>query len=547
MQVPFGFEDWSDWAQGLFLAGVSLISEDFAVTTGSALALSGTVAWWTAFLGCFLGIWLGDAALFLLARFLGRPLIKDPRFQKWIPTEKVERAERWFQRRGLMTLVISRFVPGSRLPTFVAAGLLGVGVTAFMTITGVCALVWCMAVFWLMQQFGEQLVHALGGWENGAWALLALIVVGYLAVHFGPVFADKEARKRIFRRGLRWTRWEFWPPWLFYLLPFLNYMRLSLRYGTLTAPTAANPGMPYGGFVGESKFQTLKSIESHTPEYALPTLLLDPKDQTLAVKLIEDGLEDGRLIFPFVLKPDVGQRGVGVRFVKNWDDVRDYLSRATWITLAQRRSRGDREIGALYYRFPDEAQGRIFSITDKRFPSVTGDGQRTLGALIETDPRARYVADTYLERFHDRVDDILPDGVVFPLAQSGNHAQGCVFYDGARLLTPELEARIDDISRRIPGFFFGRFDLRYEDEEALRLGNDFEIIELNGAGAESTNIYDPSFGLLKAYGILLKQWSILFKIGDSNRRRGASLTSPGSVIKHWWRGVRQAGQFPISD
>ena len=47
-------------------------------------------------------------------------------------------------------------------------------------------------------------------------------------------------------------------------------------------------------------------------------------------------------------------------------------------------------------------------------------------------------------------------------------AQGCVFRDGMRLWTPELEACIDQISRRLDGFYIGRYDIRYANEEALR-------------------------------------------------------------------------------
>ena len=69
-----------------------------------------------------------------------------------------------------------------------------------------------------------------------------------------------------------------------------------------------------------------------------------------------------------------------------------------------------------------------------------------------------------------------------------------MFLDGAELITPAVEARIDEIARQVPGFFIGRFDVRYASLEAFRRGDDLAIVELNGVTSESTNIYDPDYG-----------------------------------------------------
>ena len=111
-------------------------------------------------------------------------------------------------------------------------------------------------------------------------------------------------------------------------------------------------------------------------------------------------------------------------------------------------------------------------------------------------------------------------GETVRLVEAGNHCQGAIFLDGWRLDSPELEETIDRISQSVPGFFVGRYDLRYASEEALRRGEGFQIVELNGTSSEATNIYDPANSLCKAYRILFRQWSLLFQIGAANRRRG---------------------------
>src|SRR5207249_3935590 len=114
---------------------------------------------------------------------------------------------------------------------------------------------------------------------------------------------------------------------------------------------------------------------------------------------------------------------------------------------------------------------------------------------------------------HRARHDVLPGGLPLQLAMAGNHAQGTLFRDGRHLLTPALEHRIDEIARAYPGFFVGRFDIRYRDVGRFMAGEDLAIIELNGATAESTNIYDPDARLTDAYRQLFLQWSLVFRIG----------------------------------
>ena len=68
----------------------------------------------------------------------------------------------------------------------------------------------------------------------------------------------------------RWRAWEFWPAWLFYIPVGANYLRLALKYRGFTLPTASNPGIFSGGFVGESKIATLRDLHTTSPEFTAP-------------------------------------------------------------------------------------------------------------------------------------------------------------------------------------------------------------------------------------------------------------------------------------
>jgi hypothetical protein len=178
---------------------------------------------------------------------------------------------------------------------------------------------------------------------------------------------------------------------------------------------------------------------------------------------------------------------------------------------------------------------------------VHGDGHSTIAELIWRDPRARFMADKYLARVAGRENEILAAGETLKLVKAGNHAQGCIFRNGMHLCTPELVERIDAISQKIPGFYIGRYDLRYSNEDEMRNGKNFKIVELNGAASEATNIYDARNSLINAYRTLFHQWRLVFAIADANRQRGYTPTPLSLIWKRWREYSRQATTYPMAD
>ena len=113
------------------------------------------------------------------------------------------------------------------------------------------------------------------------------------------------------------------------------------------------------------------------------------------------------------------------------------------------------------------------------------------------------------------------------LVELGTHCRGAVFLDGRRYETPELAATVESLSRGfeparegLPGFCFGRYDVRFPGGDPEAHGADFQVLELNGMTAEATHIYDPSVSLLEAYRTLASQWRLAFEIAAANRRAG---------------------------
>jgi hypothetical protein len=345
----------------------------------------------------------------------------------------------------------------------------------------------------------------------------------------------------------RWQHWEFWPAWLFYPPVAFYCIWLAIKYRGLAVPTAANPGIFAGGLVGESKMATLKDLMQTSPEFTAAAELVAGNNSEARLRSLAEIFTRPGFQLPFILKPDLGQRGAGVKLIHTPEQAENYLRHTHAPLVVQDYAPGPFEAGIFYYRFPHEARGKIFAITEKIFPALVGDGRHTISELIQRDARARLIAGTYLKRLFARANEVLPAGEQLRLVESGNHAQGCIFRDGQRLWSPELEARIDEISRKLDGFYIGRYDIRYETEDELRAGVRFQIVELNGAASEATSIYDARNSLWSAYCTLFRQWDLVFAIGAENRRRGFAPAKFLAVWRKWREYSSIAATYPVAD
>ena len=176
-----------------------------------------------------------------------------------------------------------------------------------------------------------------------------------------------------------------------------------------------------------------------------------------------------------------------------------------------------------------------------------GDGRSTLRRLIERDPRAGAIAHVYLPRHAERLDAVVPEGEVFRLNFAGSHSRGTIFRNGNAYITPELTRRFDRIAKTIPEFYFGRFDARFPDCARFQKGEDFTIVEINGAGAEATSIWDSSTPLWEAYSMLIRQFALLFQIGARNRARGYRPLSLRKLLQLFRLEKRLTQEYPLTE
>ena len=535
--LPFP-ETQTGLALAIFL--FAFVYEDGATLLAATLAAAGSLDVRLGFMSAFLGIWIGDMGLYLLGSSIGSRAVSWRWTARFVSNESLGKAEGWFRKRGPLTIVMSRFLPGTRLPLYVTAGVLRLSAKLFSAITGICSAIWVAAIFGAWH-FAPRLPFLTG--HKTRWFLPAALL-------FGPALLSKGAalgfrQLRLFIR--KYQRWEFWPAWIFYPPVVAMGAWLGMKYRGFSLPTVANPSFRNGGMVGESKIAMLQALMNAAPEAVADGYLIAAGDFTERSRLLEMLCREHSISYPFVLKPNVGQRGAGFKLVSTFTNAEQYLARVQSDLILQRYISDQKEIGVFYYRIPGQQRGEIFAITEKVFPIVNGDGISTFEELINADSRASLIAQTYLDRFPELCGRVLHCSQRVRLVEAGNHCQGCIFRDGGHLMSEALRDRIDGISRQIPGFFIGRYDIRYSSDEDLKRGDNFKIIELNGAASEATNIYDERNSLLSAYRTLYRQWELVYAIGRANRDLGHKPPSILDFLRDWKLYRTVSAAYPAAD
>jgi hypothetical protein len=356
-----------------------------------------------------------------------------------------------------------------------------------------------------------------------------------------PIDGQTGARKTV-------GRLEALPKWL-NLIPMLTqWAWLSLRYGSLTLPTACNPAIASGGLAGEGKTEYFDIMGPHArAAVAMFVTLQNCGPEGLAAAL--QAMAAAGLVFPIIAKPDIGWCGFGVRLVRDEAALSAYLARypSGERIVLQRFLPQEGEAGIFYVRAPGAAAGRITGILLRHFPRVVGDGTRTIAELVHADPRLRRLGRDGLSE--PCVDPgVRPaSGEVVRIATIGSTRVGGLYEDGTSLATPALTAAIDAIAQDMTQFHAGRFDIRFDSVGDLIKGEGFQIIEVNGAGSEAVHAWDPKFTLREAYAIVFAKQRLLFETGAAMRRLGHRPTRLRDLARLYLRQQRLIRRYPPSN
>lgn len=321
--------------------------------------------------------------------------------------------------------------------------------------------------------------------------------------------------------------WEYWPFQILYTPIFIYWLFLSLRARSFLFFSASNPSIQTGGMLGESKMEILRLI----PERYLPkTIYINPEVENVTTKFQLHGFN-----YPVICKPDVGERGKGVAKINTSKELLKYSNKAKWPFLIQEYIDAPIELGIFYYRYPNTDRGTISSIVMKEMLHVVGNGKDTLRTLICNLDRAKIHRRLLFEKFAQRLNEVIPAAEKIELVEIGNHCKGTKFLNANHLINDELITVFDQISKKIQGFYYGRYDLRVHSLNDLYAGDGITIMELNGAGSEPAHIYHPGYSLLAAYRCLFEHWTVLFRISKQNHENGI----PYLTLKEGWSVFKQ--------
>ncbi len=527
------------WMLMLMIIVCAMVAEDPTCLAAGLLVSQGVLSFTAATVACLISILIGDFSLYLIGRVLGRPALRKAPL-KWIIAEyEIDRMAGWFEKKGfqgLFLIITSRFIPASRLPTFICAGIMRLSLWRLSILFFIAAASWTPLLIWLAEKIGPSVIERFEHWKHNAmWIAVGLLISVWVLMHVVVPALTWRGRRHLVMKLRRWSRHEYWPTWMLYVPLLAYWFWEGVRRFSFVGLTAANPGLGrQGGFTGESKdvmFGALPASAPVSPWQFIPALAEMPANER--VSLAKKFIAEKQLHWPVVLKPDLGDDGFGVNVIQNEAQLEEWLTVFADDAVLQAYAAGE-EFEVVWSRLPGETRGRILAVTEKRIPTVCGDGHRTLEDLIWADDRAVAMGKLYLRLNWRRAGETIPAGESVALCSVGTHACGAQVVDRQELRTEALARALDGIAEGVPdGLHFAVYDLRTESAAALGAGNFSAITGISGGGSVSSRLYDQYVRLGYALSSARRQMRLAFVAADVMRAAGRKPGSLWSMLASW--------------
>ena len=516
-----GFAD-SPWTLGPVISVATFSSEDLTCIAAGILSAKDLLPLWVSILACAVGIWIGDMGLYAMGYIAGHTRTKWKWLHRIVTEKHIGQGKAMFEKYGVGWLFVSRFLPGTRFPSYIGAGMVGWSLRKFALALAAASILWTPVIVGVSYLAGVAAIRWLEGYQKWIWpALIGAALLVWLAMKLVIPMLSWRGRRLLLSRWHRMTRWEFWPVWMVYPPVILYLLWEGWKQRCWTYFTASNPAIESSGFAMESKGDILDLLNPPHPDNVRVARYrrLPPGDAEKRTSIIESFLKESGLAYPIVLKPEIGERGKGVSVIRDASALDAWLEGCTDAALVQEHVEGE-EFGVHWYRFPDAETGCIDSLAHKQTLTVTGDGVSTLETLILKHNRAIMMAPYFLQKFKAQESIVPAEGEEFVLAELGTHARGSVFADARNLRTAELLHTMDQLGKHTDGFYFGRYDVRVPTAEHLQQGRGLVVLELNGVSGEPAHVYHPGYPWLHGIRDLCRHWKSAAQVGRACCRRG---------------------------
>jgi membrane protein DedA with SNARE-associated domain len=154
-------------------------------------------AFLAAWLGLILVVVLGATNLYLVSRRYGTRLVQS-QFAEYVhlSPERLEKAEQWFKRYGVLAIIFGRHIPGFRVPITVASGVFRVPYRVFAPCVAVSSAIWAGVMLTLGVTIGPRLAVLLRAHGEVYFIWAGLVVVLVVGMYLRQRRLNAEAGRR---------------------------------------------------------------------------------------------------------------------------------------------------------------------------------------------------------------------------------------------------------------------------------------------------------------------------------------------------------------
>ncbi|MGH2612879.1 MAG: DedA family protein [Rhabdochlamydiaceae bacterium] len=142
----------------ILLAGVNIpISADVLIVGAAVLAATLIPQHvWHLYLAIFLGCYFSAWIAYWFGRLVGKKFCRFGWFQRFFPSQRIEKIQKFYNRHGFWTLIIGRFIPfGVRNCIFMSSGISRVPFYRFALQDLPACFIWSSLMFYLFFSLGK--------------------------------------------------------------------------------------------------------------------------------------------------------------------------------------------------------------------------------------------------------------------------------------------------------------------------------------------------------------------------------------------------------
>lgn len=194
---PLWLQQYGAWFIffAFIVCGIGLhISEDFLLIPAGAAIFHGHMTWSETILAAYFGLVIGDAGWIWVCRNFGTRLVHSKRFLRMMGPRRLLEAKYAMEQRGVIVLILARFIPGTRTPVLTMSGILHMPWWKFLAVEFSTVAITAPVQIGIgyVAAVGYERAKGVGDMLSLGLAGIALVVAGFFAVRW---WKQAKARK----------------------------------------------------------------------------------------------------------------------------------------------------------------------------------------------------------------------------------------------------------------------------------------------------------------------------------------------------------------